>query len=168
MDWLSTNLSRLDPAFRERQAEEVRRRDLVAQHERFVAEEVFSRRQDLRTTLASAPSSFAGLDAVHAAAKQPTHPRVVADMRVAEVTLPDDHESVGVACPICLSPFAVGDGVVQWPCESKHRFHTACVRTWCSRANTCPICRYEVPCFEDTQFVSSMLSQALYREHNFG
>ena len=41
-------------------------------------------------------------------------------------------------CGICLDP-SPGNRMRMHPCN--HHFHSICILTWLSRANTCPICR---------------------------
>jgi hypothetical protein len=49
----------------------------------------------------------------------------------------------GEACPVCLAPEQPGAPLEQLP-GCAHAFHTACLRSWCARALTCPVCRAEV------------------------
>lgn len=46
-------------------------------------------------------------------------------------------------CVICCEGFAVGDVMIQLP-QCQHIFHSACLREWLARADTCPICRSNI------------------------
>lgn len=44
-------------------------------------------------------------------------------------------------CPICLSTFELGEHVIPLSCDSKHAFHSNCIRQWLERQNSCPLCQ---------------------------
>ena len=42
-------------------------------------------------------------------------------------------------CAICMEGFRARERLLRLPCG--HLFHSACVRPWLERTNTCPLCR---------------------------
>jgi hypothetical protein len=44
-------------------------------------------------------------------------------------------------CSICLGSFEENDTLVVLPCDTRHRFHSNCIKTWLSRHNSCPFCQ---------------------------
>ncbi|KAJ4780058.1 E3 ubiquitin-protein ligase RING1 [Rhynchospora pubera] len=50
----------------------------------------------------------------------------------------------GLICAVCKDPMHVNCRVLQLPC--KHMYHPACILPWLRTRNTCPVCRYELPC----------------------
>lgn len=46
-------------------------------------------------------------------------------------------------CPVCLEPSVAGEEVRKLPCG--HMLHKECCEAWLSNADTCPMCRYQVP-----------------------
>ncbi|XP_034660471.1 E3 ubiquitin-protein ligase RNF181 homolog isoform X3 [Drosophila subobscura] len=45
-------------------------------------------------------------------------------------------------CAVCKEPAQLGDVYKILPC--KHEFHEECVLLWLKKANSCPLCRYEL------------------------
>jgi len=45
-------------------------------------------------------------------------------------------------CSICLSEYSDGELVKTLPCT--HQFHSACIDTWLSSNNKCPVCKCNV------------------------
>ncbi|KAI1710707.1 ring finger domain-containing protein [Ditylenchus destructor] len=45
-------------------------------------------------------------------------------------------------CPTCLDAFELNQKVVKLDCE--HLVHKPCIEPWLQKANTCPVCRYEL------------------------
>jgi Ring finger domain len=50
----------------------------------------------------------------------------------------------GLICAVCKDPMQVKCRVLQMPC--KHMYHPGCILPWLHTRNTCPVCRYELPC----------------------
>lgn len=50
----------------------------------------------------------------------------------------------GLICAVCKDPMQVKSRVLQLPC--KHMYHPGCILPWLCTRNTCPVCRYELPC----------------------
>lgn len=50
-------------------------------------------------------------------------------------------------CPVCLLDYELEEEVLKLPC--KHIFHEECITTWLKQANTCCVCRHELPKQED-------------------
>lgn len=44
-------------------------------------------------------------------------------------------------CSICLGTFEMGEMLTSLPCDKKHSFHSACIRQWLERQNSCPLCQ---------------------------
>lgn len=44
-------------------------------------------------------------------------------------------------CSICLAAFEQGEMLTSLPCDKKHSFHSACIRQWLERQNSCPLCQ---------------------------
>ena len=44
-------------------------------------------------------------------------------------------------CVICTGEFNSNDKVIQLPCNTKHCYHSDCIRTWVSKKTSCPLCR---------------------------
>ncbi|EDW24826.1 GL24351 [Drosophila persimilis] len=45
-------------------------------------------------------------------------------------------------CAVCKEPGLVGEVYKILPC--KHEFHEECILLWLKKANSCPLCRYEL------------------------
>ena len=43
------------------------------------------------------------------------------------------------SCTICMCPYEIEEEFMILPCL--HRFHSACIREWFGRRNTCPNCK---------------------------
>lgn len=50
----------------------------------------------------------------------------------------------GLICAVCKDPMQVNSRVLQLPC--KHMYHPGCIFPWLRTRNTCPVCRFELPC----------------------
>ncbi|XP_022766165.1 E3 ubiquitin-protein ligase SGR9, amyloplastic-like [Durio zibethinus] len=50
----------------------------------------------------------------------------------------------GVECVICKEEMKEGRDVCQLPCQ--HLFHWMCILRWLKKRNTCPCCRFQLPC----------------------
>jgi len=48
-----------------------------------------------------------------------------------------------IRCPVCLMDYDLEEEVLQLPC--KHVYHSPCITTWLKQANTCCVCRHELP-----------------------
>ena len=48
-----------------------------------------------------------------------------------------------VDCSVCKSEFELNDVATLLPC--RHYFHDGCIQPWLERANSCPLCRAELP-----------------------
>ncbi|KAF2893315.1 hypothetical protein ILUMI_12871 [Ignelater luminosus] len=49
----------------------------------------------------------------------------------------------GGQCHICLKEYEEAENIKIMPC--KHKFHSACIKAWLAKTNSCPLCRYELP-----------------------
>lgn len=44
-------------------------------------------------------------------------------------------------CPICMVDFIEGQSIVTpLPCNTKHVYHTDCIKSWFKTKNSCPLC----------------------------
>ncbi|XVF55375.1 hypothetical protein PTKIN_Ptkin06aG0032100 [Pterospermum kingtungense] len=50
----------------------------------------------------------------------------------------------GVECVICKEEMREGRDVCMLPCQ--HLFHWMCILPWLKKRNTCPCCRFQLPC----------------------
>ncbi|KAK8484459.1 hypothetical protein V6N13_030112 [Hibiscus sabdariffa] len=50
----------------------------------------------------------------------------------------------GVECVICREEMREGREVCKFPCQ--HLFHWVCILPWLKKRNTCPCCRFQLPC----------------------
>ncbi|XP_044485566.1 E3 ubiquitin-protein ligase SDIR1-like [Mangifera indica] len=50
-------------------------------------------------------------------------------------------------CSICLEEFEGGVELRRLPCS--HVFHGDCIGQWLERSQTCPLCRFALPCHQD-------------------
>ncbi|KAK8491695.1 hypothetical protein V6N13_030114 [Hibiscus sabdariffa] len=50
----------------------------------------------------------------------------------------------GVECVICKEEMREGREVCKFPCQ--HLFHWVCILPWLKKRNTCPCCRFQLPC----------------------
>lgn len=49
------------------------------------------------------------------------------------------------ACPVCLSAMDdAAEELIELPCDSRHRFHAACITQWLRRRKVCPLCMLDV------------------------
>ena len=48
-------------------------------------------------------------------------------------------------CPICLVDISAGDSLLFLPCDDAHPAHWQCISQWLESANSCPVCRFELP-----------------------
>jgi len=58
----------------------------------------------------------------------------------------DDYEEKlkDAQCPICLESFEDDDTIAILPCEGGHMFHAACIKTWLSKRDSCPLCQHSL------------------------
>lgn len=47
-------------------------------------------------------------------------------------------------CAICMTSYEEKDKIAVLPCSNKHKFHSACVRSWLIVNSKCPLCRSDV------------------------
>ncbi|KAI8130839.1 E3 ubiquitin-protein ligase RNF181 homolog [Lucilia cuprina] len=66
--------------------------------------------------------------------------RAIAELPVHEITIDDDKENL--ECAVCKQPAENGEKYKILPC--KHEFHEECILLWLKKANSCPMCRYEL------------------------
>ncbi|XP_073813526.1 E3 ubiquitin-protein ligase RNF181 homolog [Musca autumnalis] len=66
--------------------------------------------------------------------------RAIAELPVHEVTDNDDKDNL--ECAVCKQPAENGEKYKILPC--KHEFHEECVLLWLKKANSCPLCRFEL------------------------
>lgn len=52
-------------------------------------------------------------------------------------------------CPVCLIEYEMEEEVTTLPCS--HIFHPDCIKTWLKQANTCCVCRHELPIEENNE-----------------
>jgi flagellar hook-basal body complex protein FliE len=71
----------------------------------------------------------------------------------------------GLICAVCKDPMQVKSRVLQLPC--KHMYHPGCILPWLNTRNTCPVCRYELPCEEQDHDKSRRdeMERILYGTH---
>ncbi|OMP03609.1 Zinc finger, RING-type [Corchorus olitorius] len=50
----------------------------------------------------------------------------------------------GVECVICKEDMKEGRDACKLPCQ--HLFHWMCILPWLKKTNTCPCCRFQLPC----------------------
>ncbi|XWS55751.1 hypothetical protein CRYUN_Cryun09bG0027500 [Craigia yunnanensis] len=50
----------------------------------------------------------------------------------------------GIECVICKEEMKEGRDVCKLPCQ--HLFHWICILPWLKKRNTCPCCRFQLPC----------------------
>jgi hypothetical protein len=46
-----------------------------------------------------------------------------------------------LSCTICTVEYAEGDQIIVMQCDSRHFFHTECIKQWLRINSNCPICR---------------------------
>ena len=46
-----------------------------------------------------------------------------------------------IECSICLLDYEETDKVTPLPCDSRHYFHTACIKQWARMKLHCPLCQ---------------------------
>ncbi|EDW84525.1 uncharacterized protein Dwil_GK13091 [Drosophila willistoni] len=66
--------------------------------------------------------------------------RAIAELPSHELTEADC--SGDLECSVCKVEATVGDKYKILPC--KHEFHEECILLWLKKANSCPLCRYEL------------------------
>ncbi|XP_065371740.1 E3 ubiquitin-protein ligase RNF181 homolog [Calliphora vicina] len=66
--------------------------------------------------------------------------QAIAKLPVHEITIDDDKETL--ECAVCKQPAENGEKYTILPC--KHEFHEECLLLWLKKANSCPMCRYEL------------------------
>jgi len=77
-------------------------------------------------------------------------PKAAPAAAVVDTTDPNDVND-SVTCPICLLDFEDGDDIRILPCNSKHRFHDACVVPWLLNVSSlCPLCRLDLAATANT------------------
>lgn len=47
-------------------------------------------------------------------------------------------------CCFCLEVFAESDDVTELKCDSRHIFHTDCLKSWVAKNQSCPVCRAQM------------------------
>eukprot|EP00934_Nitzschia_sp_Nitz4_P008833 Nitzschia sp. Nitz4//scaffold68_size99682//48890//50026//NITZ4_004566-RA/size99682-processed-gene-0.22-mRNA-1//1//CDS//3329556599//8823//frame0 len=60
----------------------------------------------------------------------------------------DDASQPDIACTICFVPFQDGDTVGNIACG--HLFHKHCLKAWCLRKNSCPLCNSQLATVRQT------------------
>ncbi|KAL9891391.1 E3 ubiquitin-protein ligase RNF181 homolog isoform X1 [Glossina fuscipes] len=66
--------------------------------------------------------------------------RAIAALPTHEIGDEDDLDDL--ECVVCKQPAEKGEKYKILPC--KHEFHEECVLLWLKKANSCPMCRYEL------------------------
>ncbi|RAL39940.1 hypothetical protein DM860_008080 [Cuscuta australis] len=51
-------------------------------------------------------------------------------------------------CCVCLDDIEIGSEAKEMPC--KHKFHCGCILPWLELHSSCPVCRHQLPCDEDS------------------
>jgi len=47
-------------------------------------------------------------------------------------------------CPICLIEYDEPSELIRLPCDSKHVFHSSCIRSWLMKQKSCPLCIVDI------------------------
>lgn len=47
-------------------------------------------------------------------------------------------------CIICMEDYRTSDSITPMPCNSKHVFHSKCIKKWLKKNNSCPLCKTSV------------------------
>uniref|UniRef100_A0A1A9W2R8 E3 ubiquitin-protein ligase RNF181 n=1 Tax=Glossina brevipalpis TaxID=37001 RepID=A0A1A9W2R8_9MUSC len=66
--------------------------------------------------------------------------RAIIALPIHEINDEDDLEDL--ECAVCKEPALIGEKYKILPC--KHEFHEDCILLWLKKANSCPLCRYEL------------------------
>ncbi|XVE76277.1 hypothetical protein DITRI_Ditri12bG0159100 [Diplodiscus trichospermus] len=86
----------------------------------------------------------------------------VAASPAAVVALPSvEVRGSGFECVICKEEMKEGRDVCKLPCQ--HLFHWICILPWLKKRNTCPCCRFQLPCddiFREIQRLWGVLVKA--------
>lgn len=67
-----------------------------------------------------------------------------------------ENDKENLSCSICLEEFKIGEKCIKLPCKDHpHYFHKGndnCpgIMKWFEKSNTCPVCRTEFPCENNT------------------
>jgi len=59
------------------------------------------------------------------------------------VTIDSELQNAYIRCPVCLMDYDIEEEVLKLPCN--HIYHKECIKTWLKQANTCCVCRHELP-----------------------
>jgi hypothetical protein len=75
--------------------------------------------------------------------RPPTSAATLQSLPKVQISDHDLQQEQNTNCAICLEHYTVGETAVRIPCG--HLFHEACCKQWLMTANTCPVCRFELP-----------------------
>lgn len=64
-----------------------------------------------------------------------------------KISIDDPLQKEQHRCPVCLIDYELDEEVLKLPC--KHVYHEECITTWLNQANTCCVCRHELPKHEE-------------------
>jgi len=70
-----------------------------------------------------------------------------------KISMNAELQKEAIRCPVCLMDYDLEEEVLQLPC--KHVYHNPCITTWLKQANTCCVCRHELPKEEEKDKIPS-------------
>lgn len=55
-----------------------------------------------------------------------------------------DEKIKDAQCAICLDCIEDDENMAILPCDGRHMFHAACIKTWLSKRDSCPLCQHSL------------------------